>query len=109
MTRVRLSKKKVDALFRLKDIQRRHFNMKRGFRFANDVAPIKSEYLSASEDLVDRREKELYADVPDRIGVIWRPGLGGRFRQSMFGKTIGPTLMTRLLLMQTLNGKFIPS
>lgn len=50
--------------------------MKRGFRLADGVAPTKAEYFSAGEDLVDRREKELYADIPDADWCDLAPGFG---------------------------------
>jgi hypothetical protein len=58
-------KRKIDALFRLNDDQRRHYNMKRGFRFGEETSPSKTAYLAAPDDIVDRREKQLYSGVPD--------------------------------------------
>jgi hypothetical protein len=61
---------KVDALFQLKDVQRRHFHMKNGFRKKGVDSLIRAEH----EALMDPEEVEFFADTPDEV---WGQLLGG--------------------------------
>jgi hypothetical protein len=54
-------KDKVDALFRLTNDQRRHYNMKNGLRLKEDANPTSATYLSALE--IEPQEKTLFGSI----------------------------------------------
>lgn len=69
-------KDRVDALFRLSPDQRRHYNMKTGFRLKDDSYPTKAAYMAAPE--ITFQEKELFGTIPDADWQILAPGFGNK-------------------------------
>lgn len=69
-----ISKERVDALFRLTPDQRRHYNMKTGFRLKDGYDPTKSAYLAAPG--IHGDEKTLFGTIPDADWGGLAPGFG---------------------------------
>lgn len=69
-----IARRKIYALKRLTEVQRKHYHMKKGFRVENDTAPTLSKYLSSPK--ISKREKELFGTIPFSDWQDLRDGFG---------------------------------
>lgn len=87
-----VSKKKIDALFRLTEEQRRHYNMKRGFAFEKNAAPTRAEYANAPSEMVRTEEKMLFVNIPDSDWIELANGFGRALSSIFVDEACRPTL-----------------
>jgi hypothetical protein len=66
--------RKVNALFRMTDVQRRYYHMKRGFRFTRSVAATKANFMASGD--VTAGQKALYADLGEDDWNLLMDGFG---------------------------------
>jgi hypothetical protein len=91
-------KSKVDALFRLHPVAKRHYHMKRGFRFKDGTIPTKAEFMAAASEVVVEDEKAVYGTISSGDWTLLSDGFGRGLARIFVEEAHRPTQADRLAL-----------